>query len=144
MSISSTFNEQLLWAQIPKAQKRLTAWLYFLPFWDLRALKPNLNREKLLNLILYEKRKCWLNWLLTYLHLTLLYHFCFDPKSYYVWYHIWNAKICQQYNFEEKKGFCWESGRIWRRCKTKQIFPMKNKIENGKTTIFRFVFLFSI
>jgi hypothetical protein len=34
-SISSSFFEQLLYMQIPKAQKRVTSWLSFLRFWDL-------------------------------------------------------------------------------------------------------------
>ncbi len=36
-SISSTFYEELLRMQILRAQKRLTTWLSFLHFWDLRA-----------------------------------------------------------------------------------------------------------
>jgi len=36
-SISSTFYKQLLRAQIPIAQKRLTTWLPFLCIWDLRV-----------------------------------------------------------------------------------------------------------
>ena len=36
-SISPKFNEQLLWAKIPKAQKSCLTWLSILRFWDLRA-----------------------------------------------------------------------------------------------------------
>jgi len=37
--INVMFYEQLLCAQIPKVQKRLTTWLYFLHFWDLQMQK---------------------------------------------------------------------------------------------------------
>jgi len=47
-SISRTFYEQLLHTHIPKAQKTLMSWLYFLCFWDLRVYKLQV--------------KCWWNW----------------------------------------------------------------------------------
>ena len=60
-SISSTFYEQLLRSQIPKAPKSCLTWLSFLRFWDLRVQKLPVER--------------WWNWpLLTHYLLDILGH----------------------------------------------------------------------